>query len=134
MTCKNSVYRYGFALAAVAISFPLKTTLIPLIGREVSFLLFSAATIVSTWYGGVGPGLLASFSSMLLHGGLIPPTDPSPKRFSSNIRVVLLQSLFNHLSFSRMGIGATSGRGNERRESTASQKDGAIDLGACWNS
>lgn len=92
-TCKNSVYRYGFALAVVAVSFPLKTTLIPLIGREVSFLLFSAATIASTWYGGVGPGLFASFSSMLLHGGLPPPSDPLPTSEWFFFKAFLITSL-----------------------------------------
>lgn len=76
---KNSVHRYAFALAVVALSFLLKVILPPLIGREISFLLFSAATIVSTWYGGIGPGLLASFSSMLTQGDLLfRPIDAHP--------------------------------------------------------
>lgn len=91
--CKNSVYRYGFAITAVALSFPLKTILVPQIGREVSFLLFSAVTIISTWYGGVGPGLIASFSSIFLQGGLIPSADPFPISEWFFIKAFLVTSL-----------------------------------------
>jgi len=77
---KNSVYRYTFALAAVALTFPLRIILISAFGQEVSILLLSAATIISTFYGGIGPGLLASFLSMLIHGALIHrPADSGPE-------------------------------------------------------
>jgi diguanylate cyclase (GGDEF)-like protein len=75
---KNPVYRYSFTLVVVALSFPLKIILAPLIGREVSFFLFSAVTILSSWHGGIGPGLVASSLSMLIHGKRIPPTDALP--------------------------------------------------------
>jgi diguanylate cyclase (GGDEF)-like protein len=74
---KSYVYHYGFALAVVALIFPMRGILFPLIGQETSFLLFSAATVISVWHGGIGPGLLASFLSMLLHG-LLPPTNSLP--------------------------------------------------------
>ncbi|MDC4225105.1 MAG: diguanylate cyclase [Candidatus Manganitrophus sp.] len=50
------------------------------IGRDVSILLLSAATMISTWYGGIGPGLLASFASMLLHSHpILRPADFLPE-------------------------------------------------------
>ena len=52
--------RYGVAVLAVAIALLLKLLLVPLIQEESPFLLFFAAVMVSAWYGGLGPGLLAT--------------------------------------------------------------------------
>src|SRR5918993_3593154 len=67
--------RYGVAVLAVGMAFLVKLLLDPLIVQESPFLLIFGAIMISAWYGGLGPGLLATFT-----GGLaadyfsLPPT------------------------------------------------------------
>jgi PAS domain-containing protein len=51
--------RYGVVVLAVGSALLLKLLLDPLIVQETPFLLVFAAVMVSAWYGGLGPGLLA---------------------------------------------------------------------------
>ncbi len=57
--------RYGFAVLAVALALLLKLLLDPLIEQETPFLLVLAAVAVSAWFGGLGPGLLATVVAAL---------------------------------------------------------------------
>lgn len=57
---KSLLRRYGVAVLSVMIALLLKLLLEPLIGQESPFLLFFAAVMVGTYYGGLGPGLLAT--------------------------------------------------------------------------
>lgn len=56
----SSLLRYGIAVLAVALALLLKLLLEPVIVQETPFLLVFAAVIISAWYGGLGPGLLAT--------------------------------------------------------------------------
>src|SRR5437867_11595792 len=51
--------RYGMALAATVLATGASLLLWPLIDPN-AFALFCAAVMVSAWYGGLGPGLLAT--------------------------------------------------------------------------
>jgi PAS domain S-box-containing protein len=57
--------RYGVAMLAVGAALGIKLLLDPLTVQDTPFLLVSGAIIVSTWYGGLGPGLLATVVSAL---------------------------------------------------------------------
>jgi Domain of unknown function (DUF4118) len=57
--------RYGVAVLAVGTAFLVKLLLDPLIVQETPFLLVFAAILISAWYGGLGPGLLATFTGGL---------------------------------------------------------------------
>src|SRR5215207_4109186 len=52
--------RYGVAVLAVGMAFLVKLLLDPLIVQETPFLLVFGAIMISAWYGGLGPGLLAT--------------------------------------------------------------------------
>jgi signal transduction histidine kinase len=52
--------RYGVAVASVALALGLKQLLDPLITQHSPFLLLSGAVMVAAWFGGLGPGLLAT--------------------------------------------------------------------------
>ena len=53
--------RYGVAVASVGLTLSLKLLLNPVVLQEANpFRLFLAAVVVSVWYGGLGPGLLAT--------------------------------------------------------------------------
>ena len=57
--------RWGVALLAVAAAALLKLSIAPWVDRESPFLFFFAAVMVSAWYGGAGPGLLATLIAAL---------------------------------------------------------------------
>jgi signal transduction histidine kinase len=58
--------RYGFALAVVALAAALILPLAAILGPGTRGLVFTCAVVVSTWYGGLGPGLLTTFLSGLV--------------------------------------------------------------------
>jgi signal transduction histidine kinase len=51
---------YGLAALAVAAVLGVKLALIPWVEHDTPFLLFFAAVLVAGWFGGLGPGLLAT--------------------------------------------------------------------------
>src|SRR5215207_3294036 len=57
--------RYGVAVLAVGMAFLVKLLLDPLIVQETPFLLVFGAIMISAWYGGLGPGLLATVAAGL---------------------------------------------------------------------
>jgi K+-sensing histidine kinase KdpD len=57
--------RYGVAALAVAVALLAKLLRDPLTVQDTPFLLVFSAVIVSAWYGGLGPGLLATGMSVL---------------------------------------------------------------------
>ncbi|WP_017716068.1 PAS domain S-box protein [Kamptonema formosum] len=67
--------RYGLALLTVAGALALTLMLWPLLGTPVA--LFVAAAAFSAWYGGVGPGLLATALSALAIACCLTPALPS---------------------------------------------------------
>ena len=61
----DSAVRYGVAVLAVGAALLVKVLLDPLTAQETPFLLVFGAIMVSAWYGGLGPGLLATGLSAL---------------------------------------------------------------------
>ncbi len=64
----SSYTRYGVAVISVLLSL----LLLPLWGTRSPFLMFIPAVMVSSHYGGLGPGLLATILSGLLGLGFLP--------------------------------------------------------------
>ena len=52
--------RYGVAALAVGAALLIKLLLDPLITEQSPFLLLAGAVVVGAWFGGLGPGLLAT--------------------------------------------------------------------------
>ena len=52
--------RYGVAVLAVAVALGLKLLFDPLIPVQSPFLLLAGGVVVAAWFGGLGPGLLAT--------------------------------------------------------------------------
>lgn len=60
-TKPSQLLPYGVSILSVAIALLLKLLFYPLIDlQQYPFLTFFAAVMVSAWYGGIGPGLLAT--------------------------------------------------------------------------
>jgi PAS domain S-box-containing protein len=52
--------RYAVAVLATGLAVAAKVALDPVIGAETPFIILLAPVIVAAWYGGLGPGLLAT--------------------------------------------------------------------------
>ncbi len=62
----SQLARYGVAILAVLLGLGLMLLLDPWISmKESPFVVFFAAVMVSAWYGGLGPGILATLLSIL---------------------------------------------------------------------
>src|SRR5919107_4071221 len=61
----GALRRYGVAVLAVGVAFVLKLLLDPMIAQDIPYLLVFGAIMVSAWYGGLGPGLLATAAAGL---------------------------------------------------------------------
>lgn len=62
---RPALYRYGFAFLVTAIAIVIRVPLSPLVGTDVPFILFFPTVTLCAWYGGFGPGLLATILSAL---------------------------------------------------------------------
>jgi PAS domain S-box-containing protein len=58
--------RYGFAVATVALAIAIRLPFPELLGTGFPFLFFFPAILASAWFGGLGPGLVATVLSALL--------------------------------------------------------------------
>lgn len=71
---RSPLLRYGFVIATVALATLLTKLLEPIIAPSI-FSLFLAAVLMAAWYGGLGPGLLATvLSSVALEYFFIIPS------------------------------------------------------------
>jgi PAS domain S-box-containing protein len=63
---RSPLLRYGVAVGAVAVSLGFKLLLTAIEREKSPFIFFLASVLVSAWYGGRGPGLLATALSIPL--------------------------------------------------------------------
>ena len=57
---KPVIITYFAATLAVGVVLVLRLALVPVTGHDAPFLLFFVAVMVAAWFGGLGPGLLAT--------------------------------------------------------------------------
>src|SRR4051812_19665622 len=58
--------RYAGALLCIAVAFGVRYWLTPLLGEELPFMLFIAASLVAAWYGGAVAGIVALLLGLFL--------------------------------------------------------------------
>lgn len=63
---RNRIKRYGLPVILVLIVFTFKFFYFELLGQSSSFLMVSFIVAVSSWYGGLGPGLFATLLSSVM--------------------------------------------------------------------
>jgi PAS domain S-box-containing protein len=63
---QNTIFRYLFGIAAVAIVFALRVSLVRLTGTGAPFVLFFGAVLATSLFAGVGPAICAVLLSMPL--------------------------------------------------------------------
>jgi K+-sensing histidine kinase KdpD len=62
----TSLQGYAAAIGVVAVAFALRYSIYGTLDNRLPFAFFVPATVIAAWYGGVGPGLLAGTSGLLL--------------------------------------------------------------------
>ena len=70
---RPAVLRYGVAILALAFAVLVRLPLQSLLGNTTPFLFFFPAIIAAAWYGGLGPGLLATALSAVAANYLFMP-------------------------------------------------------------
>jgi PAS domain S-box-containing protein len=58
-TSRSTLYGYSLALACVVAVFALRWVSHPFLQQHAPLMLFILAVVIASWYGGLGPGLLA---------------------------------------------------------------------------
>jgi PAS domain S-box-containing protein len=102
---RPALLRYGVAILALALAVLVRLPFQPLLGDTTPFLFFFPAIMAAAWYGGLGPGLLATgLSALAANYFFMPP------RFSFHLPN--LASVVQIVLFS--GIGAFITVMNER--------------------
>src|SRR5437763_5140614 len=79
--------RYGVALALVLAAFGIKLLVVGRLGEGSPVLLLPFGTILAAWYGGLGPGLLATGLSLVLAGSYF--LDPADTGREHEIQMVI---------------------------------------------
>jgi PAS domain S-box-containing protein len=62
---RSTLMRYGFAVLITALALLVRIPFISVLGGGAPFILFFPAVTIAAWYGGLGPGLLATTLSAL---------------------------------------------------------------------
>lgn len=63
---KNVYIRYAIPVLSAVLAFLIRMKLIEVIKQDNPFLLFFAPIIVSSWFGGLGPGIFATILNMVI--------------------------------------------------------------------
>jgi PAS domain S-box-containing protein len=121
--------RYGVAVVAVAAALALKFMLAPYLSVDVPFLVFFMAVMVSAWYGGLGPGLLATALSELAvdYFFLEPRYSLFSGTFSQNIPLMMFLAEGALVSWLADRLRVARRRSDERKEQLDLLVDGARD-------
>lgn len=113
---RSRLLRFGGAGLAVAVALPLTLLLSPV--GQVSTPLFMAAVMMAAWYGGLGPGLLATALSALALDFLLAPTYSLGTSLADGLRVgvfVLVAVFLSSLNAARRRL-AQALREQDRRK------------------
>ena len=85
---RNRIKRYGFPLVLILLVFLVKHYFHPILGDNSAFLLVSFVVAASSWYGGFGPGIFATFLSALAAYFLYLSQDLNTHPFSGDLIVL----------------------------------------------
>jgi K+-sensing histidine kinase KdpD len=62
----TALQRYIVAIGMVLVAFGLRYGIYGTLDHRLPFTFFTMATVISAWYGGLGPGMLAALAGLLL--------------------------------------------------------------------
>jgi K+-sensing histidine kinase KdpD len=87
--------RYGVACVLVLAAFLLRLTIFASLETRIPFAFFLVAVMVVAWYGGLGPGLFATATGLLLGGYFFLPRTGATGAMGEAERTAILIYLVN---------------------------------------
>lgn len=102
----SHLQRYAVAAGAVLVAFALRYGIYGTLDNRLPFAFFTPATLVAAWYGGLGPGLFAALSGLLMgdyfflppHQSEVPLGEPERAAIGTYAMTnALIVVLFAHL-------------------------------------
>jgi diguanylate cyclase (GGDEF)-like protein len=89
------LFKYGAAFLCVAVVFELKLLTIPWMGADAPFLLVLIAVMLSSFFGGFGPGLFATaLSAYFVHKFYLDGNEGSAVQDTAKIAFFLIEGAF----------------------------------------
>ena len=82
----SHLQRYAVAIGAVALAFFLRYWLYGTLDHRLPFSFFIPATIIASWYGGLGPGMTVALAGLLLGDYFFLPPHESGSQMSEAVR------------------------------------------------
>lgn len=120
--------RYAVAVLCVVVAFAIRYWLSPILGEELPFMLFVAASLVAAWYGGAAAGIVALLLGLLLASYFfLPIKSPPPSArslqdlqfvryfFTASLGIVLIEVLHRDRRRTRAAVEELRLE-NERRQ------------------
>ncbi len=86
---RTPIERYAVAVVAVAVAFGLRYGIYGTLDNRLPFTFFIPATLITSWYGGLGPGMLAAISGLLLGDYFFLPKHESGSTMSEAVRTAI---------------------------------------------
>jgi len=86
---RTPLQKYAVAVGAVALAFALRYGIYGTLDHRLPFSFFVTATLVAAWYGGLGPGMLAAISGLLLGDYFFLPKHESGSTMSEAVRTAI---------------------------------------------
>ncbi len=86
---RTPIERYAVAVVAVAVAFGLRYGIYGTLDNRLPFTFFIPATLITSWYGGLGPGMLAAISGLLLGDYFFLPIHESGTTMSEAARTAI---------------------------------------------
>jgi K+-sensing histidine kinase KdpD/CheY-like chemotaxis protein len=128
---RSPLLTYGLAATAVALVTTLKLVVPPL-GADAPFLLMLGPTLLASWYGGLGPGILAAMLGVLAVNYFFLP--PTTSVWIEDPKLVVHSLVFGGMDALTAGLVASAGTARRRAETVRARIDGlysvSVALGA----
>lgn len=122
---RNWELRYGVAVVAVTVSLILTLLLLPLLHKTPAVLFF-AAVMISSWYGGLGAGILATILSVLSIDYFVLPPRFALSYAETDILLLgvfaLVASLISWLNAKRIKAESELRRAKEELETKVAER------------
>jgi PAS domain S-box-containing protein len=119
MLSRSIGLRYAVALLVVALASLLRGALAPTLGEGVPFILYFPAVVLAAWFGGLGPGLLATgLGGLVAWYAFIPPRftfDLPDRTVVGRLVVFLLAGVLISLLAEALHRAQRSAEASERR-------------------
>ena len=114
---RPALFRYGVSVLAVILAVALRLPLQGLLGTEAPFLFFFPAIMLAGWYGGLGPGLLATVLSVPATAFLMEPLHSFQlPRTASWVQILLFLVIGTFISLLNEELRRSWRRAEERED------------------